>query len=147
MPRYLRAERAAPGGPESRGPDPTSWFRRYRYDLAWGAAVALLVGVAFEVPHLHLGWLTPVINQTAGQYKVLGGTAPILGKWLPHVDWSTAVAVTIAVAVAAGGPVVARVLPWRWLVLGTWATSTAWAMSLALIDGWKRGFVGHTGGT
>ncbi|HEX4245670.1 MAG TPA: hypothetical protein VHY77_08890 [Acidimicrobiales bacterium] len=147
MPRSLSAERAAPGGPESRGMDLTSWFHRYRFDLAWGAAVALLVAAAFEVPHLHLGWLTPVINQTAGQYKVLGATAPILGKWLPHVDWSTAVALTIAVAAVTGGPVVARVARWRWLVLGTWATSLAWAMSLALIDGWERGFVGHTGGT
>ncbi len=77
---------------------------------------------------------------------MLAQTAPILGKWLPHADWATVVAVLVAVAVIAWGPTVARVTPWRWLVLGTWATSAVWAMSLALIDGWKRGFVGRMGG-
>ena len=42
-------------------------------------------------------------HQTAGQYKVLAQTAPILGKWLPHAHWATVAAVVVAaVAVAAG---------------------------------------------
>ena len=27
--------------------------------------------------------------------------------------------------------------------MGSWATSAAWALSLALIDGWQRGFAGR----
>ena len=141
MPETVSAEREAPPVPH-----PPSWLRRYRYDLMWGSAAALLVAAAFEVPHLHLAWLSPVIHQTAGQYKVLAQTAPILGKWLPHADWATVVAVLVAATVIAGGPRAARIAPWRWLVLGTWATSAGWAMALALIDGWKRGFVGRMGG-
>jgi len=105
-----------------------------------------LLAAAFEIPHLHLAWLTPVTHQTAGQYRVLARTAPILGNWLPHADWSTVVAVLVAATVILTGPAAARTTPWRWLVLGTWATSAAWAMSLALIDGWKRGFVGRMAG-
>jgi methylthioxylose transferase len=41
------------------------------------------------------------------------------------------------------GPVVAQRLPWRTLTLATWATACAWAFSLAMIDGWQRGFTGR----
>jgi methylthioxylose transferase len=34
-------------------------------------------------------------------------------------------------------------LPWRALTLATWATSCAWAFSLAMIDGWQLGFAGR----
>ncbi|HUL98946.1 MAG TPA: hypothetical protein VLU24_05930, partial [Mycobacterium sp.] len=34
-------------------------------------------------------------------------------------------------------------LPWRALPVTVWATSAAWAFSLAMIDGWKRGFAGR----
>jgi hypothetical protein len=141
MPEILSVERDAPPVPR-----PPSWLRRYRYDLLWGSIVVALVAAAFEIPHLHLAWLSPVTHQTAGQYKVLAQTAPILGKWLPHANWGTVGAVVVAVTVIAVGPTVARSTPWRWLVFGTWATSAAWAMSLALIDGWKRGFVARMGG-
>jgi hypothetical protein len=131
---------------ETTGPDtplasrPRTWLARYRWDLLSGSIVAALVAAAFEIPHLHLAWLTPVTHQTAGQYKVLAQTAPILGKWLPHASRRTAGAVVVAAIVIAWGPTAARRIPWRWLVLATWVTSAAWAMTLALIDGWKRGF-------
>ena len=41
------------------------------------------------------------------------------------------------------GPTLAQRLPWRALTLTTWATSCAWAFSLAMIDGWQRGFAGR----
>ena len=142
MPGPLSAERNALPVTRFR-----SWLHRYRYDLLWGSVVAALVGAAFGIPHLHLTWLAPVTHQTAGQYKVLAQTAPILGKWLPHAHWATVAAVVVAATVITFGPAVARVTPWRWLVAGTWATSAVWAVSLALIDGWKRGFVGRMGGS
>ncbi len=130
-----------------RRPSLRRWLHRYRYDLLWGSVVSALVTVAFVLPHLHLKWLTPVTHQTPGQYKVLAQTAPLLGKWLPHAGWATVTAVTVAVAVIGWGPAVARVTPWRWLVAATWVASATWAMALALIDGWKRGFVGRMGGS
>ena len=72
---------------------------------------------------------------------------PHSGKRLPHAHRATVVAIVLAATVIACGPAVARVTPWRWLVAGTWATSAVWAVSLALIDGWKRGFVGRMGGS
>ncbi len=141
MPQKLSADRDAL---PTRQPRP--WPYRFRYDLLWGSIIVMLVAAAFGVPHLHLAWLTPVAHQTAGQYKVLAQTAPILGKWLPHATWGTVAALLIAAIVICWGPIAARVTPWRWLVIGTWATSAAWAMALALIDGWKRGFVGRMGG-
>lgn len=34
----------------------------------------------------------------------------------------------------------AQRLPWRPLLSGTWLTALGWAVALALIDGWDRGF-------
>ena len=129
--------------PEAAG---RAWATRYWADLVWGALVCILVGAAFVVPHFHLGGITPVIDQTAQLYRVLGGTAPILGQWMPHDSWASPCAVAIAVAVVVWGPSMAQRLPWRHLVAVVWLVSTAWAMDLALIDGWSRGFVGRMGG-
>ena len=41
------------------------------------------------------------------------------------------------------GQSVAQRLPWRWVPWVTWATACAWAFSLAMIDGWERGFAGR----
>ena len=42
---------------------------------------------------------------------------------------------------------VARRLPWRTLVLVSWLTACAWTVSLTLIDGVVRGWVGRMNGT
>ena len=141
MPQALSAEHSELGKWPSR-----SWLGRYSYDLIWGSVVVALVVASFVVPHLHLGWLTPVTVQTAAQYKELAQTAPILGQWMPHAGWATACAVVVALAVVVWGPTVARAAPWRRLVLCSWATSAAWAMSLALTYGWHKGVVGRMGG-
>ena len=52
-------------------------------------------------------------------------------------------AILIGIAAVLWGPTVAQRLPWRALTLTTWATSCAWAFSLAMIDGWQRGFAGR----
>lgn len=123
-----------------------SWYRRYRFDLLWGVIVLGLVLAAFVVPHLHLGSIIPVINQTAVQTKVLAQTAPLLGQWLPHVSWASAGAAIIAVTIVRWGPSMAQTIRWRRLVGAAWIISAAWTMSLALIDGWSRGFVSKMGG-
>jgi hypothetical protein len=100
----------------------------------------LLVAAAFAVPHLNLGVVTPLINSTAAQIQMYAEAAPIFGWWDLHVGWGTVPAVVIGLGVALWGSAVAQRLPWRAVPLVTWATSCAWAFSLAMIDGWQRGF-------
>lgn len=111
-------------------------------------AVALTVGVivlvaAFVVPHHDLGIVTPMINSTPERIRAFADTAPIFGWWNAHVGWGTVPAVLIAVAVVCWGPAVAARLRWPVLVGLAWATSAGWAFSLAMIDGWDRGFAGR----
>jgi len=111
-------------------------------------AVALSVGVillvaAFVVPHLNLGIVTPMINSTPERLRDFADTAPIFGWWNAHVGWGTVPALLIAAAVVRWGPNIAATLRWRSLVGLTWATSFGWAFSLAMVDGWERGFAGR----
>lgn len=110
--------------------------------------VAVAVGVivviaAFVVPHLDLGIVTPLINATPERFRAFADTAPIFGWWNAHVGWGTIPAVVIGAAVVLWGPAVAQRLPWRAVPWVTWATACAWAFSLAMIDGWQRGFAGR----
>ncbi|MDT5017196.1 MAG: methylthioxylose transferase, partial [Mycobacterium sp.] len=107
------------------------------------AVGVLLVVAAFVVPHLRLGTVTPLINATAGRIYSFADTAPIFGWWDAHVGWGTVPAIVIAVTAVVWGQSLARQLPWRWLPLVAWATACAWAFSLAMIDGWHRGFAGR----
>jgi hypothetical protein len=100
----------------------------------------LLVVAAFVVPHLHLGIVTPLINASAKRLYSFADTAPIFGWWNAHVGWGTVPAIVIAIAAVLWGQTVAQRLPWRALPWVTWATACAWAFSLAMIDGWYRGF-------
>jgi hypothetical protein len=107
------------------------------------ALAVVLVVAAFVVPHLHLGIVTPLINSTQQQINDLAQTAPIFGWWNAHVGWGTVPAIVIGVAAVLWGQAVARRLPWRAVPWVTWATTCAWAFSLAMIDGWQRGFAGR----
>lgn len=102
---------------------------------------ALLVVAAFVVPHLHLGVVTPLIHASRGRIHAFAETAPIFGWWTAHVGWGTVPAIVIGVAAVVWGQAIALRLPWRALPWVTWATACAWAFSLAMIDGWQRGFV------
>jgi methylthioxylose transferase len=113
-----------------------------REAVALTAGVALLVA-AFVVPHLNLGIVTPMINSTPERLHAFADTAPIFGWWNAHVGWGTVPALLIAAAVVWWGPTVAANLRWRSLVGLTWATSLLWAFSLAMVDGWERGFAGR----
>ena len=107
------------------------------------AVAVVLVVAAFVVPHLHLKSVTPLIRANAARFYGFADTAPIFGWWNAHVGWGTLPAILIGVAAVLWGPVVAQRLPWRALTLTTWATSCVWAFSLAMIDGWQRGFAGR----
>lgn len=103
----------------------------------------VLVVAAFVVPHSHLGIVTPLIRTNTFPVHKYAETAPIFGWWNAHVGWGTPVAVVLGIAATAWGPTLAQRLPWRALTLTAWATSFAWAFSLAMIDGWQRGFAGR----
>lgn len=115
-------------------------MRTHRRELVAVTLAAILVLAAFVVPHLHLGVVTPLIHSTPRQIDMFADTAPIFGWWNAHVGWGTVPAVLIGVAAVCFGPGVAARLGWRPLTLTAWATSAAWAFSLAMVDGWYRGF-------
>lgn len=114
-----------------------------RGDAVAVAVAAALVVAAFVVPHLNLGIVTPLINSSPERIHSFADTAPIFGWWDAHVGWGTIPAVVIGAAAVLWGRSVAQRLGWRALTLTTWATSCAWAFSLAMIDGWQRGFAGR----
>ncbi|MDG3010883.1 hypothetical protein G4X40_12060 [Rhodococcus sp. D2-41] len=107
------------------------------------ALAAALVSAAFIVPHLGFRSVTPLINSTAEEIRQFAETAPIFGWWDAHVGWGTPVAVAIAIGVVAWGPGLAQAMRWRRLTFVVWLASAAWAMSLAMIDGWQLGFAGR----
>ena len=114
-----------------------------RRELVAVALAVLLVTAAFVVPKLDLGIVTPLINADAERFEAFAGAAPIFGWWDAHVGWGTVPAIAIGLAAVLWGQSVAARLGWRTLLLVTWVTSAAWAFSLAMIDGWQRGFAGR----
>jgi hypothetical protein len=103
----------------------------------------LLVVAAFVVPLLHLGMVTPLIRATPTRIHDFADTAPIFGWWNAHIGWGTVPAIVIGIAAVLWGQAIAGRLPWRALPWVTWTTACAWAFSLAMIDGWQRGFAGR----
>jgi hypothetical protein len=127
---------SSPAAPETRRSKGEALITRLsRADLIWTVIVVIGVIIAFVVPHLHLKWLTPLHATSAKQNYGLAGTAPLLAKWFPHVNWATLASVAIAVVVVVVGPRVTHRLSWWVLVVTTWMTSLSWIVALTLIDG------------
>ncbi|MGE2714298.1 hypothetical protein ACQI4L_09590 [Mycolicibacterium litorale] len=118
-------------------------MRAYRRETVAAVGGLLLVVAAFVVPHLDLGIVTPLINATPQRFREFAGTAPIFGWWNAHIGYGTVPAVVLGVAAVIWGQSLALRLNWRPLLFATWATSAAWAFSLAMVDGWQRGFAGR----
>lgn len=118
-------------------------MRNGRRDAIVAAIAVLLVVAAFVVPHMHLGMVTPLTHASPARLYNFADTAPIFGWWNAHVGWGTIPAIIIGVAAVAWGQRIAQRLPWRALPWMTWSTACAWAFSLAMIDGWQRGFAGR----
>lgn len=117
--------------------------RGMRKEAGAVAVAVVLVVAAFVVPHLHLETVTPLLNATPERFRDFAATSPIFGWWNTHVGPGTIPAIAIAAAAVLWGPTIAQRLPWRWLPWTAWAVSCAWAFSLAMIDGWQRGFAGR----
>ena len=107
--------------------------RRLGADLVAAGGAALLVTAAAVVGARLLDERVP-----------LHVAAPPLGaQWLPHTGPGTVPAMLIALLVLMRGPELAARLPWRPLLALSAATSVAWTISLALIDGWQLGVAGR----
>ncbi|WP_375538725.1 hypothetical protein [Streptomyces griseorubiginosus] len=107
--------------------------RAPRGDLyAAGAAVLLVTAAVLVGRHIQDSRHTLFVNWP-----------PLLASWDPHLGPGTPAAVLVAITVVAYGPALAVRLPWRTLLPVAWATATAWAFSLALVDGWQRGIAGR----
>ncbi|MFI6168157.1 hypothetical protein ACIBCN_15355 [Nocardia sp. NPDC051052] len=104
---------------------------RSRGDLIGAGIAAALVTTAFVVPR---------IASEQWRSALYAAAAPIFGSWLPHVGWGTGPAIVLAALVVVRGPALARRLPWRSLLAISWVTALGWTFSLAMIDGWRRGF-------
>ncbi|AQA06149.1 hypothetical protein BVC93_05365 [Mycobacterium sp. MS1601] len=118
-------------------------MRTHRREFVAVGLAVLLVVAAFVVPKLDLGIVTPLINADAERFEAFAGAAPIFGWWNAHVGWGTVPAVFIGGAAVLWGSAVAARLSFRMLLWVTWAVSACWAFSLAMIDGWQRGFAGR----
>ncbi|MGV9867732.1 hypothetical protein [Rhodococcus koreensis] len=116
--------------------------RNFLYRDFAGAGLALvLVVVAFVVPYLGNETITPIVNRTAESVRDFADAAPLFGFRDVHFGWGSPVAIVFAAAVVVWGPGLAQTLSWRRLTVGVWLGSALWAMALALVDGWRRGFV------
>ncbi|WP_243740921.1 hypothetical protein [Streptomyces sp. 8K308] len=82
-----------------------------------------------------------VIGTTVfGKETLRLGWPPLFAHWVPHLGPGTPAAVCVAVLVVCYGPGLASRLAWRWLLASAALASLAWTTSLALVDGWRRGF-------
>ncbi len=87
--------------------------------------------------------LAGVVGKLLGADRTFAGFPPLFAYWLPHVGIGTPLAVLVAVLVVAKGPELAARLPWRRALAVGYLTAVAWTLSLALVDGWDRGFAGR----
>ncbi|WP_103355483.1 hypothetical protein [Amycolatopsis sp. CA-128772] len=106
-----------------------------RADLLAVAAAAVLVAAATAVGLYY--------NRPDSGVVIFVSAPPLFAGWLPHVGPGSVFAVLVAVAVVLHGPALAARLPWRGALTAGYLASLAWIFSLAMVDGWTRGFAGH----
>ncbi len=73
-----------------------------------------------------------VVNQSNAT-KVLA--PPMFGRFELRLSWAVVVPVVLAVVVLWRAPRLVERLEWRRLVIGTVVVASAWALSLAAVDG------------
>ncbi|MGW5723954.1 hypothetical protein ACWEVP_47855 [Amycolatopsis sp. NPDC003865] len=120
--------------PAAPAPEP-SGRRAIRADLLAVAAVVVLVAAAAAVGTYY--------NRPNSGVIIFVSAPPLFADWLPHVGPGSVFAVLVAVAVVLHGPALAARLRWRRALAAGYLASLAWIFSLAMVDGWGRGFAGH----
>ena len=106
-----------------------------RADLLAVAAAVVLVAAATAVGLYY--------NRPHSGVIIFVSAPPLFADWLPHVGPGSVFAVLVAVAVVLHGPALAARLPWRRALAAGYLASLAWIFSLAIVDGWERGFAGR----
>lgn len=101
-------------------------------DARWVWASLILVAVAAIVG--------PILEH-AGNEQLFVNAAPLLGDRKPHVGIGSPFAVALAIGAVFGFPRLVRRMRWRPLLVASWLAAVAWTVSLALVDGWQRGWV------
>ena len=74
---------------------------------------------------------------------VHASAAPFTAIWLPHTGPGTPLALAVAVLVGWHGPRLAETMAWPRLMLAGYGAAAGWIVSLALVDGWRRGLAGR----
>ncbi|MGV9713152.1 hypothetical protein ACWDTI_21080 [Gordonia sp. NPDC003424] len=87
--------------------------------------------------------LIPLVFVPSLKGTIFVQAPPLFARWLPHLGIGTAPAILIAIAVVAWLPARAETMGWNRLIVVGWVTAAAWTVSLALVDGWHRGFAGR----
>ena len=106
-----------------------------RADLIAVGLAMLVVAAAIAVGLHH--------NRPGSGVVIYAFAPPLFGLWLPHVGPGSVAAVVLALLVVTKGPSLAARLSWRPLLALGYVTALAWTFSLAMIDGWTRGFTGR----
>ncbi|RSN23374.1 hypothetical protein DMC61_32270 [Amycolatopsis sp. WAC 04169] len=102
----------------------------------------IAVGLAMLVVAAAIG-VGLYYNRPGSGVVIYAFAPPLFGLWLPHVGPGSVAAVVLALLVVTKGPSLAARLRWRPLLALGYVTALAWTFSLAMIDGWARGFTGR----
>jgi hypothetical protein len=130
------ARLAEPPAREPEDPAPDRPERRaHRADLLAVAAAVVLVAAAAAVGLYY--------NRPNSGVVIYASAPPLFALPMPHVGPGTVFAVVLAAAVVLWGPTLAARLPWRRALVAGYLASLAWIFSLAMVDGWTRGFTGR----
>ncbi|PXW31857.1 UNVERIFIED_CONTAM: hypothetical protein DES50_104266 [Williamsia faeni] len=111
----------------------------HRLWISRGDLVSLLAATALLVAAV----VAPLVGEVEWRINIFALAPPLFGEYGPHAGFGTVAAVLVALAVIAYGPPLATRLSWRLTIFTTMATALAWTFSLAMIDGWDRGFAGR----
>lgn len=112
-------------------PSPTAnqtWWQRH------GPVVTVAVWAA-SIPLLGL---VATLLRDRPDVQLLTGAEPFVGHWVVRTGPGILVALVLLAAVARYGPGLAARLPWRLLLLVSWATATTWMVALATLTSWAE---------
>ncbi|MFD2466259.1 hypothetical protein [Amycolatopsis silviterrae] len=116
-------------------PTPMSVRPRFRADLVTVGVTLVVIAAATAVGVYY--------NRPGSGVVIYAFAPPLFAYWLPHVGPGSVFAVLIAAGVVLYGPALAARLRWRRALAAGYLASLAWIFSLAMVDGWTRGFTGR----
>ncbi|MBB1152443.1 MULTISPECIES: hypothetical protein [Amycolatopsis] len=116
-------------------PSPVPVRPRFRADLVTVGVTLVVIAAATAVGVYY--------NRPGSGVVIYAFAPPLFAHWLPHVGPGSVFAVLIAAGVVLYGPTLAARLRWRRALAAGYLASLAWIFSLAMVDGWTRGFAGR----